>query len=46
MGTSLKSRPPKGQDFLILGYGDENCGTASVGPLVAKAVSQWQVPCR
>lgn len=31
-------------DFLIIGYGNELCGDAAVGPWVAMTVADWQLP--
>ena len=31
-------------EFLIIGYGNELCGDAAVGPWVAAAVAKWDLP--
>lgn len=48
--TQISPQPPSQPaitpeyDFLIIGYGNELCGDAAVGPWVAMAVADWQLP--
>lgn len=42
--TAAQVLTPVEYDFLIIGYGNEFCGDAAVGPWVAMTVADWQLP--
>ena len=42
--TSSRASTALEYDFLIIGYGNELCGDDAVGPWVARAVAEWQLP--
>ncbi|MBE9069162.1 hydrogenase maturation protease [Leptolyngbya cf. ectocarpi LEGE 11479] len=42
--TSAQAPTTAEYDFLIIGYGNELCGDAAVGPWVAMSVADWQLP--
>lgn len=42
--TSAQPAPTVDHDFLIIGFGNELCGDAAVGPAVAMSVADWELP--